>query len=220
MIELVDLTKQYRVGRKQKTVLHEVNACIRPGHNLGILGQNGAGKSTLLRLIGGAELPTSGQIRRVGRVSWPIGFGGGFHGSLTGRENLNFICRIYDVPGEQVREFVEDFSGLGDYMNMPVNTYSSGMKAKLAFGLSMAIEFDFYLIDEVTAVGDASFKKKSKDEFDKRKSRSTLLVVSHSIATIREHCEKVAVLHDGKLRFFDTMDEGIAFYEGLPAAKH
>lgn len=220
MIELLDITKQYKVGKKKKTVLNHVSAEIRPGRNLGILGQNGAGKSTLLRLIGGAELPSSGQVRRSGRVSWPIGFGGGFHGSLTGRENLNFICRIYDVSVAEVRAFVEEFSGLGDYMNMPVNTYSSGMKAKLAFGLSMAIDFDFYLIDEVTAVGDASFKKKSKDEFDKRKSRSTLLVVSHNIATIREHCEEVAVLHDGNLQFFNSMDEGIAFYEGLPAAKH
>ena len=220
MIELIDITKQYLVGRKRKTVLRNVNACIKPGRNLGILGQNGAGKSTMLRLIGGAELPTSGKVRRAARVSWPIGFGGGFHGSLTGRENLNFICRIYDVPVVNVRAFVEEFSGLGDYMNMPVNTYSSGMKAKLAFGLSMAIDFDFYLIDEVTAVGDASFQKKSKAEFDKRKDRSTLLVVSHSISTIRAHCEDVAVLHDGDLQFFDDMDEGIGFYENLPAAKH
>ena len=220
MIELIDITKQYLVGRKRKTVLRNVNACIKPGRNLGILGQNGAGKSTMLRLIGGAELPTSGKVRRAARVSWPIGFGGGFHGSLTGRENLNFICRIYDVPVAKVRGFVEEFSGLGDYMNMPVNTYSSGMKAKLAFGLSMAIDFDFYLIDEVTAVGDASFQKKSKAEFDKRKDRSTLLVVSHSIATIRAHCEDVAVLNDGDLKFFNDMDEGIGFYENLPAAKH
>ena len=220
MIELINITKQYVVGRKKKTVLRDVNACIRPGRNLGILGQNGAGKSTMLRLIGGAELPTKGQIKRAGKVSWPIGFGGGFHGSLSGRENLNFICRIYDIPVQKVREFVEDFSGLGDYMNMPVNTYSSGMKAKLAFGLSMAIDFDFYLIDEVTAVGDANFQKKSKDEFEKRKDHATLLVVSHNIKTIKEHCEDVAVLHEGQLRFFDDMDEGIAFYENLPAAKH
>ncbi len=220
MIELVNLTKQYLVGKKKKTVLRNINACIKPGRNLGILGQNGAGKSTMLRLIGGAELPTSGKVLRQGKVSWPIGFGGGFHGSLTGRENLNFICRIYDIPVAGVREFVEEFSGLGDYMQMPVNTYSSGMKAKLAFGLSMAIDFDFYLIDEVTAVGDASFQKKSKAEFDKRKDRSTLLVVSHSIKTIRDHCQDVAVLHGGDLIFFDNMEDAIGFYENLPAAHH
>ncbi len=220
MIELINLTKEYPLGRKKKKVLNNITATIRPGRNLGILGQNGAGKSTMLRLIGGAELPTSGQVKRSGRVSWPIGFGGGFNGSLTGRENLNFICRIYDIPISSVVDFVEDFSGLGEYMHMPISSYSSGMKAKLAFGLSMAINFDFYLIDEVTAVGDKNFRKKAKEEFDKRKDHSTLLVVSHSIGTIRKHCEDVAVLHNGNLQFFDDMEEGIAFYENLPAAKH
>lgn len=221
MIELVNITKQYRIGRgKINTVLRNVNARIEPGRNMGILGQNGAGKSTLLRLIGGAELPTSGQVHRRAKVSWPIGFGGGFHGSLSGRENLNFICRIYGVDIAEVTRFVEEFSGLGDYMNMPVNTYSSGMKAKLAFGLSMAIDFDFYLIDEVTAVGDSSFQKKSKAEFDRRKDRSTLLVVSHNINTIREHCETAAVLHNGTLQYFDILDDAINFYQALPAAKH
>jgi capsular polysaccharide transport system ATP-binding protein len=220
MIELVGVAKEYRVRGQVKTVLRDINARIMPGRNLGILGQNGAGKSTLLRLIGGAELPTRGQVCRKGRVSWPIGFGGGFHGSLSGRENLNFICRIYDVPIAPVVEFVEGFSDLGDYMRMPVNTYSSGMKAKLAFGLSMAIDFDFYLIDEVTAVGDANFQKKSKAEFEKRKDRSTLLVVSHNIKTIREHCEDAAVLHNGDLKFFEDRDEAIGFYQNLPAAKH
>nr|WP_321465878.1 ABC transporter ATP-binding protein [uncultured Desulfobulbus sp.] len=220
MIELVDLCKYYRVGRGKKTILNNVNARIEPGRNLGILGQNGAGKSTLLRLLGGAELPTSGQICRHGRVSWPIGFSGGFHGSLSGRENLRFICRIYDVCIKTVTDFVEDFSELGAYMDMPINTYSSGMKSKLAFGLSMAINFDYYLIDEVTAVGDANFKKKSKAEFERRKDHSTLLVVSHSISTIREHCDAAAVLHEGNLCLYDDMEEAIAFYEALPATKH
>lgn len=220
MIELINISKHYPLGSKTKVVLRDINARIEPGRNLGILGQNGAGKSTLLRLIGGAELPTTGKVYRHARVSWPIGFGGGFHGSLTGRENLNFICRIYDVDIKEVVTFVEDFSGLGDYMHMPVNTYSSGMKAKLAFGLSMAIDFEFYLIDEVTAVGDASFQKKSKAEFARRKDHSTLLVVSHNINTIREHCESIAILHQGDLKFFDSIDDGIAFYNDLPAAKH
>ncbi|MBM9613662.1 ABC transporter ATP-binding protein [Desulfobulbus rhabdoformis] len=220
MIKLVNLCKYYRVGQGVKTVLNNVNAHIKPGRNLGILGQNGAGKSSLLRLIGGAELPTSGHICRHGRVSWPIGFSGGFHGSLSGRENLRFICRIYDACINEITEFVEDFSELGAYMDMPVNTYSSGMKAKLAFGLSMAINFDYYLIDEITAVGDANFKKKSKAEFERRKDHSTLLVVSHSISTIREHCDIAAVLHKGDLLFYDDMEEAITFYQALPATKH
>lgn len=220
MIELVGLSKHYKVGSGVKVVLNDINTKIVPGKNMGILGRNGAGKSTLLRLIGGAEVPTSGRVYRHGRVSWPIGFGGGFHGSLTGRENLRFICRIYNVSIKEVAAFVEDFSGLGPYMNMPVNTYSSGMKAKLAFGLSMAIDFDFYLIDEVTAVGDANFQKKSKAEFDKRKDHATLLVVSHSAKTIREHCDIAAVLNDGDLIPFDDVNEAIRFYEELPAKGH
>ena len=215
MIELVGLSKTYRTRKGSKTVLNNVNARILPGKNIGILGRNGAGKSTLLRLIGGAELPTQGGIIRHSSVSWPIGFSGGFNGSLTGRENLRFICRIYNSSREKVTEFVEDFSELGEYMEMPLATYSSGMRAKLAFGLSMAIDFDFYLIDEVTAVGDAQFKKKAKREFDQRKERSTLLVVSHSAATIREHCEVAFILHQGNLLLCDDVESAIAQYEDL-----
>lgn len=220
MIELCNITKIYPMGRKSKTVLRNLNACIKPGKNLGILGQNGAGKSTLLRLIGGAELPTSGTIHRSGRVSWPLGFSGGFNGSLTGRENLNFICRIYGVPIEPVAEFVAEFSELGEYMHMPINTYSSGMKGKLAFGLSMAIDFDFYLIDEATATGDASFKKKCQEEFNSRRERATLLVVSHSMSTIKKYCDIVSVLYEGDLHIFDDAEEAFALYKSLPALKY
>ncbi|WP_432823815.1 ABC transporter ATP-binding protein, partial [Trichloromonas sp.] len=198
MIELRSLCKRYRTTKGVKTVLDDISLVFPPGRNMGILGRNGAGKSTLLRMISGAELPTSGEVIRTSSVSWLIGFSGGFHGSLTGRENLRFICRIYNADIPRVTAFVEEFSELGDYMEMPVNTYSSGMKAKLAFGLSMAIDFDYYRIDEVTAVGDAVFKKKSKAEFDRRKDRSTLLVVSHSVSTIREHCDAAAVLDRGR----------------------
>lgn len=220
MIELNNVTKTYFVGKRPKTVLRNICARIEPGKNLGILGQNGAGKSTLLRLIGGAELPTAGSVKCSGRVSWPVGFSGGFNGSLTGRENLNFICRIYGVPIPRVAEFVAEFSELGEYMDMPLGTYSTGMKSKLAFGLIMALDFDYYLVDELTAVGDANFKKKSKAEFDKRKDRATLLVVSHSISTIRQHCDVVSVLHNGDLQFFSEREEAIAFYQSLPGAKH
>ena len=215
MIELRNLCKRYRTTRGVRTVLNNANAVFPPGRNMGILGRNGAGKSTLLRLIGGAELPTAGQVIRRASVSWPIGFSGGFHGSLTGRENLRFICRIYDADIRKVTAFVEEFAELGDYMEMPVNTYSSGMKARLAFGLSMAIDFAYYLIDEVTAVGDSSFKQKSQKEFEQRKDRSTLLVVSHSAATIREHCDAAAVLDGGRLTMFDDVESAITHYENL-----
>jgi capsular polysaccharide transport system ATP-binding protein len=215
MIELSNLCKRYRTRRGVKTVLENVSAAFAPGCNMGILGRNGAGKSNLLRLIGGAERPTAGHIVRQGTVSWPIGFSGGFHGSLSGRENLRFICRIYAADIRKVAAFVEEFSELGDYMEMPVNTYSSGMRAKLAFGLSMAIEFDYYLIDEVTAVGDAGFKRKSKLEFDRRKDHATLIVVSHSAATIRQNCDAAAVLDQGHLIFHDEVTAAIDHYENL-----
>jgi len=215
MIELRNLTKKYPTSKGVHTVFRDINVRIPQGHNLGILGRNGAGKSTLLRLIGGAELPTSGEIIRKSSVSWPIGFSGGFHGSLTGRENLRFVCRIYNADIKKVAEFVDEFAELGDYIDMPVNTYSSGMKAKLAFGLSMAIDFNYYLIDEVTAVGDSRFRRKSKEEFERRKDRSTLIVVSHSVTTIREHCQSAAVLHKGQLSIFEEAEDAICYYESL-----
>lgn len=194
-------------------VLDDISIDFPPGRNIGILGRNGAGKSTLLRMISGAELPTSGQVTRKASVSWLIGFSGGFHGSLTGRENLRFICRIYNADIAKATVFVEEFAELGEYMEMPISTYSSGMKAKLAFGLSMAIDFDYYLIDEVTAVGDSRFQKKSKEEFDRRKEHSSLLVVSHNPNTIRSHCEAAAVLDQGRLTFFDDVEQAIIHYE-------
>lgn len=213
MIELYNICKRYRTSNGIKTVLDDVNITFPTGRNIGILGRNGAGKSTLLRMISGAELPTSGRVVRNANVSWVIGFSGGFHGSLTGRENLRFICRIYNSDIARATAFVEEFSELGDYMEMPVNTYSSGMKAKLAFGLSMAIDFDYYLIDEVTAVGDSRFQKKSKEEFAKRKEHSSLLVVSHNANTIRAHCDAAAILDQGRLTFFEDVEAAVALYE-------
>lgn len=212
MIELRDLYKSYRTRRGMKSVIKGVNAQFPHGCNVGILGRNGAGKSTLLRLIGGAELPTSGEVICKGTMSWPIGFSGGFHGSLTGWENLRFICRIYGADISKVSEFVEDFAELGDYMDMPISSYSSGMRSKLAFGLSMAIDFNYYLIDELTAVGDAWFREKCNAEFDRRKNKSTLLVVSHNVKTIEQHCEAAAVLHDGYLTTFNNLDDAFRFY--------
>ena len=165
MIRLIDISKTYRYGNRRRIILNHINIDFVVGTNVGILGRNGAGKSTLMRIIGGESFPDSGRIERTSSISWPIGFAGCFHGSLTGRENLRFACRIYNANIKYVTEFVEDFSELGQYMDVPVKNYSSGMSAKLAFGLSMAIGFDFYLIDEVTAVGDASFRKKSKKAF-------------------------------------------------------
>ncbi len=213
MIELSHINKSYCLPKgKHKEVLRDANITFRPGINMGILGLNGQGKSTLIRLISGAERPDSGTVTRNSRVSWPIGFSGGFNGSLTGRENLRFTSRIYGVNIREVTEFVEDFTELGSYMDMPVKTYSSGMRSKLAFGLSMSIGFDFYLIDEAWSVGDASFRAKAEKLFEARKAHATLVVVSHSVATIQKNCDSAAVLHNGLLTVYDKLSDAIRAY--------
>lgn len=212
MIELRDILKTYKIKGRRRVILDGVSHRFEPGVNIGILGRNGAGKSTMLRIIGGEEAPDSGRVIRTSRVSWPIGFSGCFHGQLTGRENMRFVSRIYGAPIRRVAAFVDDFAELGPYMDMPVKTYSSGMKAKLAFGLSMALEFDYYLIDEVTAVGDASFQAKCREVFEARKASAALLVVSHSISTIRKHCDRALVLDQGRLMDFADIDQAAAYY--------
>lgn len=215
MIRLRNVTKTYRMKTGRRLILDNLSVDFVPGVNVGILGRNGAGKSTLMRIIGGAIAPDSGIVERTSRISWPIGFNGCFHGSLTGRENLRFVCRIYKADFREVTAFVEDFTELEDFLDMPVKTYSSGMAAKLAFGLSMAIGFDFYLIDELTAVGDASFRQKSQRVFQERKKTSTLLVVSHQIATIKMHCDVAGVLDRGQIIFFDQIGEAVKYYNEL-----
>lgn len=216
MIELSHVSKYYSLSQGvKKIVLDDISYTFKPGINMGILGLNGAGKSTLMKIISGGIIPDEGSVRRTSRVSWPIGFTGGFHGSLTGRENMRFTCRIYGADINQVTDFVEDFSELGPYMDMPIRTYSSGMRSKLAFGLSMAIGFDFYLIDEAYAVGDASFRAKSERIFQERKATSTLIVVAHSTSVIRKNCDNAAILKDGRLNLFNSLNDALAAYEEL-----
>jgi len=215
MIAAENIVKRYKTTTGYNIVLNKVSFELPLGPNVGFLGRNGAGKSTLLRILGGAEQPTSGSLRREGTISWPIGFGGGFQGSMSGFDNLRFICRIYGANKEEVIAFVQKFSDLGEYLYMPVSSYSSGMRAKLAFGISMAIDFDYYLVDEVTAVGDATFRKRCQEEFTKRSERSTLVIVSHNKNTIKLYCQKIFVLDQGTLVEFDDVEEGISFYEKL-----
>jgi capsular polysaccharide transport system ATP-binding protein len=190
-----------------------VNLKIAKGERLGILGRNGAGKSTLIRLISGAELPSSGHIHRGISLSWPLAFGGAFQGSLSGLDNLRFICRIYDAPIEPAIEFVKEFSELGVYLKEPVKKYSSGMRARLAFAISMAVEFDCFLIDEIIAVGDSRFHEKCHVElFEKRRDRA-MIIVSHSMDYIRDHCQHAAVLVEGKLHSFEKVDDAFGFYQ-------
>ena len=218
MIRLENVEKSYPTKHGRKVILRNFSGVFEDQQNVGILGHNGAGKSTLFRMLSGAEPPDRGRITRKGKVSWPLGFSGGFHGSLTGRENLRFICQIYGARYKDVVEFVEDFAAIGRFMDMPVRSYSSGMKARLAFGASMALNFDYYLIDEVVAVGDASFKKKSKAVLAERLKSSSVLLVSHSSQLLKEFCQVGGVLHNGDLIFYPTIDDAIAVHEGNQSA--
>lgn len=216
MIELCNVSKFYTLSNGiKKTVLDDVSYTFHEGISMGVLGLNGAGKSTLMKIISGGIMPDVGYVRRTSRVSWPIGFTGGFHSSLTGRENMRFTCRIYGADIKKVTAFVEDFSELGAYMDMPLRTYSSGMKAKLAFGLSMAIGFDFYLIDEGYAVGDASFRAKSERVFQARKSDATLIVVAHSTSVIKKNCDNALILNNGRFYSYDNLDQALISYSEL-----
>jgi capsular polysaccharide transport system ATP-binding protein len=215
MIQLNNVFKFYRKQGLTTVVLDHVSAVFDTSRSYGLLGVNGAGKSTTLRLIAGTELPNSGTVRRTVRVSWPLGFAGGFHHLMTGRENVNFVARVYGADIRKVTNFVDEFSELGEYIDVAVKTYSSGMMARLAFGLSMAIDFDVYLIDEVTAVGDARFQARCQEAFAARRKSSGLIVVSHSMATIKDYCDCGGVLVDGQLIVFDTADKAIETYNRL-----
>lgn len=213
MIDIHNVTKTYKTRNGNRTILDGVNLFVGRGEKVGILGRNGAGKSTLIRLISGAELPTSGQIHRTMSISWPLAFGGAFQGSLTGLDNLRFICRIYEADITQAIPYVEEFSELGLYLREPVKKYSSGMRARLAFAISMAVEFDCFLIDEVVAVGDSRFHEKCRVElFEKRKDRA-MIIVSHDPGYIRLHCDRAAVLSAGKIYLFDEVEKALSYYE-------
>ncbi|WP_186161620.1 ABC transporter ATP-binding protein [Burkholderia gladioli] len=213
MIDLQGVSKDYHTRQGRRRVLNDINLRVAPGEKLGVLGRNGAGKSTLIRMISGAELPTKGKINRSMSVSWPLAFGGAFQGSLTGMDNLRFICRVYGADARQAEPFVQEFSELGYYLNEPVKSYSAGMRARLAFAISMAIEFDCFLIDEIVAVSDSRFHAKCHHELFERRADRSLIIVSHDAGYIREHCHRAAVLVQGHLHSFDQIDDAYAFYQ-------
>ncbi len=219
MIEFVGVDKYYPLRKGVRIILDNVSFCFPEHKNIGILGMNGAGKSTLLRLIAGSEIPDAGFIRRSGRFSWPLGFGGGFNGNLSGEENLRFVSRIYGADLHKVISYVRDFSELGGALYEPVRTYSNGMRARLAFGLTLAIDFDVYLIDEIMAVGDPLFKKKSKAAFDERRQTANLILVSHDMKTIRDYSDVIVILDKQQLSIFEDVEAGIKHYEGLSGVK-
>lgn len=212
MIHFVGAEKYFDTDVGRKLILRPTDITIPTHLRVGILGRNGAGKSTLLRMIAGVEKPNTGSVIREGKISWPMGLTGGLHPELTGLENIQFLVRLYEADLDWVVDYVQEFSELGAYLNMPVRLYSSGMRAKFMFGLSLAIDFDCYLIDELVGVGDRFFREKSKKAFADRALRSGLLFVSHNEHTVKEYCDYALVLYDGYLVPFDNLDEGIDFY--------
>lgn len=214
MIKLTNIQKRYRTRRGYHTVLDGIDLTVLPGEKIGILGGNGAGKSTLIRILSGAEQPTHGQISRSMKISWPLAFGGAFQGGLTGMDNTRFVCRVYGVDITAATRFVKDFSELGSYLDEPVMTYSNGMRARLAFALSMAVDFDCYLIDEIVAVGDRRFHEKCHEELFIKRYTKSMIIVSHDPHYIREHCDHAYVLVKGKLHHFGSTDDAYTFFNG------
>jgi capsular polysaccharide transport system ATP-binding protein len=207
--------KSYRSVVGRKVLLDNVSAEFSSGHNFGILGTNGAGKSTLIRLLAGSEMPDCGAIHRRVRVSFPLGFGGTVHGALSGRENVAFIARVYGAGVRRMARFVEEFAELGEYFDMPVDTYSAGMRARLVFGACLAIDFDVYLIDEVTEIGDERFRRKCAAAFRERLRSSDIILATHNHHTIRQYCDRGAVLANGRLQLFDSVAGALECYRAM-----
>lgn len=209
MIQFEDATKFARTKGIKKPIIENASLTLTRGRSVGLLGRNGAGKSTLLRIIAGSIKLDKGRLIRRGKISWPLGFQGSFQGALTGEQNVRFVARIYGVDTAELIDYVQNFAELGAFFKAPVSTYSSGMKARLAFGLSMGINFDYYLVDEITAVGDANFRQKCQGVFETRLQGSDVVMVSHSTSTIREYCDCGVVLEKGRLTYYEDVEDAI-----------
>ncbi len=217
MIELRRLTKSYPTPHGRRYVFRDLSFRFPDDVSIGLIGPNGAGKSTLMRLLGGIDAPDHGTVLSDVNISWPVGLSGGMQTALSGRDNARFVCRLYGASGAAMRDkmrFVEEFAEIGEYFDLPVRSYSSGMRSRLAFGLSMAFEFDYYLIDELMAVGDAQFKAKSQKVFQTRLERANLILVSHNMADIRQWCDVVVLVQHGAAALFEDVEAGILAYQG------
>ena len=214
MIEIKNITKSFMTPHGRHYLFRDLNLTIADKQSVGLLGRNGAGKSTLLRIICGLDTPDSGEVLTDSTISWPVGVAGGFQGSLTGRQHVRFVCRLYssgDYIDEKIR-FVEEFADIGKYFDMPVKSYSSGMRSRLTFGLSLAFDFDYYMLDEVSAVGDASFRKRSAQILEARREQAGFLMVSHNLKDIEKNCDIGIVLMDQTAQVFDDPKEAIEVY--------
>jgi capsular polysaccharide transport system ATP-binding protein len=219
MIELQNLTKSYRLSNgERRYIFRDLNFSFSEGANIGLIGRNGAGKSTLLRLIGGIDTPDRGRVLTDKRMSWPVALSGGLQGTLTGRDSVKFVCRIYGALGTAMREklrFVEEFAEIGQYFDQPIKTYSSGMRARLSFALSWAFDFDYYLMDEIGAMGDARFKQKTRQLMQTRIRQSNVIMVSHAMSEIARLCNVVLLVNDGQVILYQNVHEGIRAYQEL-----
>ncbi len=217
MIEMKNVTKYFSTNEGRKYILDDVTMTL-PDGNIGILGRNGMGKSTLMRMLGRIEFPQKGRIASAQTFSWPLALSSGFIGTMTGRSNVKFVCQLYGKSNEETRdiiEFVKDFSELGEYYTMPIKTYSSGMRARLNFGLSLAFDFDYLLIDETLSVGDASFRSKAKEMLIKKLGKSQIVLVSHNMKTLKDMCHTGLLVHEGQLYYFDQIDDAVQAYEEI-----
>jgi capsular polysaccharide transport system ATP-binding protein len=216
MLELRNLTKWYATPRGRRYVFRDLSFTFPSAASIGLIGRNGAGKSTLLQLLGGNDTPNSGSVVSDARISWPVGLSGGFQTTLTARENVQFVCRVHGATGRSMRrivEFVAEFAEIGEYFDLPMNSYSSGMRSRVAFGMSMAFDFDYYLIDEVTAVGDAQFRSKSQAVLEERLKRSKVIMVSHGMADIEKFCDVVVLVDGGNTVLYEDVKKGIEAYQ-------
>lgn len=216
MLELEGLTKSHPTPRGRRYVFRDLSFRFPDDASIGLIGRNGAGKTTLMGLLGGIDTPDRGRVVTDARISWPVGLSGGFQGSLTARDNVRFVCQVYGSVGDDLRSklrFVQDFAEIGEHFDLPMKTYSSGMRSRVAFGLSMAFPFDYYLIDEVMAVGDPQFRQKSKSVFRERLRHSKVILVSHNMADIKDYCDVVVLLERGTATLYENVNLGIAAYQ-------
>lgn len=216
MFELRNITKSYLTPKGRRYILRDLSLAVPTGKNIALIGRNGAGKTTLMNLLGGADIPDSGTIVSDQSLSWPVGLTGGFQGSMTGRDNIKFVCRVYGATGEAMREkirYVQEFAEIGDWIDEPIKTYSSGMRSRVAFGLSMAFDFDYYLIDEVMSVGDAQFRRKCAEVFQAKRQNSRIVLVTHNMNEVRKLCDIVLHVRDGGIQLYHDVEQGIAAYD-------
>ena len=217
MIRFENLCKGFWVRGEYRGVLNDLTMDLPSGQSMALMGRNGAGKSTLLQILAGTMQPASGRVLRTGSVSWPVGSANSFHKDLTGVQNTRFLARTYGVDSDELVAFVQEFAAIGDHFAMPMRSYSSGMRSRVAFGVAMGIPFDIYLVDEVTAVGDARFKRKSREVFRARMQHATAILVSHSLNDMRNYCDSGLVLNEGKLEYYPDVNDAIRRHEELMA---